>query len=448
MGLTPGLRLRGTQRLALTPALRQGLRLLSLPRADLMATVQEEMARNPLLVGDLPPAGGLVRAGPGGAHDIALETVAAEQSPAQLLARQLAGLHLSEPVLALARWLAADLDDRGYLVATGAEIAAETGADPDSIAAAIAALHRCEPAGIGARDLAECLALQLAARGHPPERARAIAGALRPLARGDWAAARRLLGGTPAEMQALAAELSRLDPAPGRTLAPAAPEYRLPDLAVGPGPDGAPVVRLIDDGLGGLRLDRGLLDQLLADGAARAAAEAHRQSAETLLNAIRFRGQTLLRVGRALVEAQMPYFTGQRPHPAPLTRAAIADRLGLHPSTVGRAIAARALDWQGRVHPLEWFFPTPLGPGGEGPGPSARDAEAEILRLVRQETAQTVLSDDALAARLTELGVDIARRTVAKYRKGLNIPPSHLRRRALLQARPGPAGGGRRTTGR
>jgi RNA polymerase sigma-54 factor len=436
--MSPSLRLRQTQRLALTPGVRMGMQVLAMPVTELSRMLTEEAERNPLLV--VEDAARPDRPAPSeSVIDVISRTVAAPESLGAHLRRQLSDMELPEPVAQVAAWLTGDLDERGYLVATPAEIAAETGVDDATVRQALAALQSCEPAGIGARSLSECLVLQLVALGLTRAQAVAVVPVLGAARDGDAAAVRAALPDGPFDCAALAAMARRLTPNPaaGFEAGPAEGLLR-PELTVQRRADGGLAVHLVEGTVPRVWLDRALLARSRGDAGARPFAEAQRQGAERLIAALRFRGRTLLRVGEAVVTAHAGWFAGAQARPGPLSRQDIALRLGLHPATVGRAVAGRSLDWQGRAIPLSWFFPAPAG---TGTGMSNLEVQERIARLVADETGAEVLSDDEIAARLREEGVDIARRTVAKYRKCLNIPSSHRRRRRLAVSGPGVSAG-------
>jgi len=286
--------------------------------------------------------------------------------------------------------------------------------------------------------------LQLIDDGMAPEDAQAVRRNLGLIAYGKRREAAAALGLTPVALDALAARISRLSPDPAAAYAAglglAAAAALVPELAVETGSDGRPRLRLLEDPAAAVTVDDALAERALrgGDDAARAFVAAQRGAARDLVSALGFRRRTLLRVGEALVEAQSAYFLGGARAPAPLRRADLAGTLGLHPSTVGRTVRGRALLFRGEVRPLASFFSPALAAGAQA-ALSAIEIQARIREMIGAEAPERPLSDASLAAALQESGVDIARRTVAKYRQGLHIPPSSRRRRQALAAR----GGGR-----
>ncbi|WP_126975314.1 RNA polymerase factor sigma-54 [Frigidibacter oleivorans] len=428
MALTGRLRLSASQRLALTPGMRQSLAILRLPALDLSDEVARLAADNPFLI---------VRTALGRG------TVLPEQAdgPPSLyvaLARQIAAQRLPDAVRDAARVLIAELREDGYLDATLAEIAAETDLPLPVLEAALTALQRCEPPGVGARDLPECLALQLVARGHPPDLARAICSRLDAFAEGRWPQLQRLLGLPQAELQRIAALLPGLKGRPAEP-EPAPTVPRIPDLILSFAPDGSPRVLPNPDALPVVTLAPAMAGAGPDLTAARA-------EAGLIVAALRARVATLLRIGVWLVGEHRGHFTSALSEPLrPLTRGTAAAALAMHPSTLGRAIAGKAILAFGRPVPLDELFPRALqGPEG---AVSAHAVQRRLRALIAAEPPGSPLADAALQAQLRKEGVDIARRTVAKYRKCMRIASSYERRRRTVpQDRPpsgsadGPAG--------
>ena len=415
MTLAPRADLRQQTRLALTPGMRASLAWLRMPAEDMLEELDREAAENPFLRVRRPEAMGEV-------YDVALDRTAARETFLESLARQIATLRIPDDVRRAALILVTELREDGYLDATLAEVAAAYGVEEGWLAPGLAALQSCDPPGIGARDLAECLALKLQDQGFAPVEARALVGAINALAEDRFAPLARQLG-LPPERIALAARLLRgfspvpVDPA-GVPMA-----TRLPELVVE------------RDGRGGLsvRLNDALFPEVTVSDDLRTARtgsdeiSALGKRAEVVAQAVRARGETLLRIGRHLADRQLGFFLGGQTSLVPETRAEAAAALGLHPSTLGRAVAGKALQAGSAIIPMERFFTRAL-PGAEGPV-SAFDVQRRIRELVQAEAPDAPLSDEQLRQILRAEGVDMARRTVAKYRKCLNIASSLSRHR-------------------
>jgi RNA polymerase sigma-54 factor len=430
MALRTRLELRQIQRLGLSPGVMAALGILRMSAAELAEELGREAAVNPFLKPGLPAA--LPRPDLG-ADDAGLDRLAAREPDWQVgLLRQIAQRTLAPGLARLAALLVGELDERGWLDTPLDQIAATTGADPDMLAQALAVVQACEPAGVGARDLDECLHLQLVAMGLTGPEARATLDHLPLFARRDWPGLSRRLGLAPDQVQARAALLRRVSAHPVSGAEGPARILR-PDLVVVRGATGA-----VDVELSRADVPRPSVDLALAR---RAEAEGFGgdllDRARAMVRATESRASTLLRVGQWLVRRQDPAL---RDGPGALraaTRAECAQALGLHPSTIGRAVAGKALQADGRLWPLSALFSGPApgtadrpdGDDAAADAPAAARAVAHrIAALIAAEPGLHPRSDQAIAQILATEGVDIARRTVAKYRTGLRIPPAHLRR--------------------
>jgi RNA polymerase sigma-54 factor len=421
MAASPRIGLQQRQKLTLSPAMRVSLDLLRLPTEALIEEILREGSDNPFLDVHLPANGAL---------DAAQAMAAAEESLLGSVLRQIGLQRLSPAVRTAAAYLAGQLRDDGYLDGTLDEIAEESGLAPADLAAGLAAIQMCEPAGVGARSLAECLALQLAERGYARDRADAIVARLGDFAAGRTTSLMRALGMNRVEIEATARVLHTLAATPvAPETAPPAP--RVAELMVTVGPDGTPHAALNPDALPQVAF------AAHASAAADSAglAECHARALR-LTRGLAARAATLLRVGQHIVARQEMFFRARRQTIHPESRAAAAAALGLHPSTLGRAIAGTALAFDGQSHALCGFF-SPALPSSEGPV-SARDVQSRIRALISAESRTHPLADEDICTQLRKEGVDIARRTVAKYRKCMRIPSSFARRQRSPDRAPGP----------
>lgn len=419
MTLRVTLRSAPRQRLAMTPAMQQALHVLRLPAPDLVAEIAREAAENPFL---LFSRGG---AGPRSAYDVALDTVAALPSLGESLRGQIGAMVLAPGLRALAEYLTGELRDDGYLDSGVEEIAAHTRLSVEQVEEALAVLQRCEPTGVGARSLAECLALQLGDYGIARPLADRVVERLPLFAAHRWVRLAAELALPREEIARIAAAIRELKPRP--VAAPAAPSViLLPDLIVERQSSGALAVRLGRQALPAIALDRALIARV--ESSADPFVSERRARARALIRAVRARGRTLLRIGRQLLQDQPAFFELGSEHLRPQSRQELARALGLHPATLGRAVAGKALLWGGVLYPLSLFFSTAL-PGPEGRDLSAHAVRISIRRLIGAEPAARPLSDAAICDRLRADGVDISRRTVAKYRQCMRIPSSSDRRR-------------------
>lgn len=438
--LAPRLQPTLRQHAVLAPALRASLSVLRMPLADLQAEIARELAENPFL----RRVGG--EAGGQGA-ELITETLAAEPSILDRLRAQIGLMPLAPDVRTMAEHLAGELREDGYLEADLAEIATELGVPASLAEAGLAALQGCEPAGVGARSLSECLALQLIDRGLAPALAERAVARLEGFVARDWRGLTAALGLARAELERIAAMLPELVAHPVTPAAARTTTVLLPDLVLETGPDGSHQLRLARAAAPRLVLDHALL----AQAAGTAMAAEGRARAEALIAAVAARGDTLLRIGRHLVTVQHAFVTRGPDHLRPLTRTEVAAALGLHVSTVARSVAGKAIEIDGRVLPLSQLLSAPL-PQADGPALAGVVVRRRIARMIGEEQSDAPLSDAAIQSRLTAEGVDIARRTVAKYRQWMRLPSSHHRRRiARLRsaggATRGRTGGGSPETG-
>ena len=400
--------------LVLSAHMRAAISMLRMPTSELLEDIAREAAENPFLVVDSPRTAGEISA-----YDYALATAAAPESLHDRLARQLAVQHLDAPTEAAAAFLIGELREDGYLDATLEDLADSTGAPLTLLEAGLRALQRCDPPGIGARDLPECLALQLVDAGIAEEMARAITARLEDFAEGRWARLAPALSLPVAELQRIADLLHRFTSSPIQS-DDTAPIVLIPEIRIECRGDHAeawlnsatlPMVSVLEADRGALGTEemRALFERATA-----------------FSEAIAARHATLLRIAAVVAARQREFFLEGHERIAPLTRGEIAETLGLHPSTVGRAIAGKALIADGRVYPFGRFFSRALA--AEGRGISPFDIQRRIRTLIAQEDSRAPLADTQIQTHLRNEGVDIARRTVAKYRKCLRIPSSFARR--------------------
>lgn len=427
-GAAPALRQGLRLRVGLAPSMVTSLHVLRLSLPDLHAALAAEAGENPYLVYRPPTA----RRGamPG--------SVASVPSLVESVRAQIGLMPLAVEVRAAAEHLAGELRDDGYLSAGLDGIAAETGAPLALLEAGLAALQGCDPPGIGARTLTECLTLQLVDAGLARPLAAAVVARLEGFVEGAWAALSAEFGLAEAELRDIAALLPRLAAHPAVPVAPGAAAPLMPDLVVEPAADGSFRASLAREASPRLALDPALGRQGLSG----QRHDALRARAEALVAGVKARGATLLRIGALLATHQAAFFARGPGHMRPLSRAEAAAELGLHPSTVGRAVAGKGVLANGRVHPLGMFFAAAL-PQHEGPALAGLAIRSRIGRIIAAEPPDRPLSDAAICRMLGAEGVDIARRTVAKYREWLRLPSSRQRRRAARLRASAPPGRGR-----
>ncbi len=433
------------QTLAMTPQLMQAIKLLQMSNLELEAAVREEVDQNPLLTlaprGDglpradsLPRADGRVSAkretGQGNLDRDPFATVAARPSLAEHCAREAVSLGLEGEERSIANFLINSLDDDGRLC-DGAETAAiETlGVSRRALEVTLGKLQTIAPAGLFARTLAECLALQLADRGLLTPAAAVVLDNLVLLARRDVKRLADLAGVPEAEIAGIMATIRTLDPRPGLAFDATPVQAIEPDVIVRRRPGGGFVVVLDTQRLPRVMVDSEYHAEIAASGNGAAVTFANQclRSAHWLTRSLDQRAKTIVKVASAIVTRQRAFFEGTAQHVSPLTLREIAEDIGMHESTVSRVVSNKAMSTPRGVYPFRAFFAVAIE-AGDG-NVSADAVRARIRSLVDTETANSVRSDDEIVKTLSEAGIVIARRTVAKYREAMNIPSSVERRR-------------------
>jgi RNA polymerase sigma-54 factor len=368
------------------------------------------------------------------------ETARAETLREHLLA-QLALTRATRRDMALVALLIDELDENGYLGSPLEEILgwlpAEIESDIDELRAALSLLQSFDPPGVGARDMAECLALQLR---HPdiaaPEAAdaailacarRICAEHLALLANANVARLREALSCDEATVRGARALILKLDPRPGRRWTVPAADYAVPDVIVRKTRKGWRVV-LNSAAVPRLRIN-GVYARMLGNqrDASHSALHAQLQQARWMIRNVEQRFDTILRVAQAIVDHQSAFFSQGPAAMRPLILKDIAGELGLHESTISRATTQKYLLTPFGTMELKDFFGAGVATDS-GDSASATAVQAHIKRLVAEENRAKPLSDNQIMLKLAEQGIVIARRTVAKYRESMRIAPASVRK--------------------
>ncbi len=467
----------------LTPQLRQSLRILQVPATELHATIQEELASNPLLEevdgsasnGETPEvAAPAPESDSGAAEELRLgeddfdalrrmkddwdesyyeevrsqgyaaddedrrrhqlESVTGDASLSEHLLGQ-ARLASSNPetLQALAALIDA-LDERGFLEDDLSSLALAGQLDYGKVLEAHALLLGFDPAGIGARNLRECYLAQLRAQGkESSDAARLVDEAWEPLMARRLDECARLTGLSQDGLRAALADLSRLETAPARRYRRDDNRSVTPDATVTRGPDGAWRVTLDDRHVPRLRIAPAYKDML----AGRALSEKDRayilermKQGRFLIGAIEERQRTLERLAHILIRHQADFFEHGPSRLKPLTMAEVAGELGVHETTVSRAAANKWMLTPWGLREFRSFFSSGVAMD-DGGSVAATGVQVLIADILAREDTGSPLSDEAITAELQKRGVRIARRTVAKYREALGQPAAHLRRRRI-----------------
>ncbi|MGB8954169.1 MAG: RNA polymerase factor sigma-54 [Tumebacillaceae bacterium] len=444
MGMGYGLWQEQSQRLVMTPELRQAITVLQYSSLELLEFLEGELAVNPVIDLEGPPIDWAELARSQRDRD----TVGSSRPEvredwlepdrtqtvtlAEHLTRQLQMQKLTPDERRIGDYLIGNLDENGYLTLPLEECAAELRAPVESTERLLKIIQTFEPLGVGARDLAECLRLQLAEReGVPREIYPLIDRYLEDVAQGRITRVAALLKVTPNEVQRMVDLLKSLDPKPGRQYSTDTPVYIIPDVHIEKQGDDY-VVIVNDKSVPRLRINdfyRNMLNTKdPANKETRDYITGKLSGALWLLKSLEQRRQTIFNVTTAIVELQRGFFDRGISAMKPLTLKQVAEKIGMHESTVSRATTGKYVQTPRGVFELKFFFNSGVATAS-GEGAAAESIKSEIRALVTGEDPRKPLSDQKIADLLQKKGIEIARRTVAKYREEENIPTSSQRKR-------------------
>lgn len=359
-----------------------------------------------------------------------LDSLVNETSLQEHLIRQAELSDLAEPEMAAMRHLVGGIDDRGFLTQSPPDVALQTGLPLDAVQRALAILRTFDPPGIGAEDLAGCLLAQLAAKGRGDSvAARIIREHFELLKRRRIPELSRKIAADPEDVQSAIEEIGRLDPAPGRRFAEDSNRVVVPDVTVERDGEDWKII-LNSDYIPRLRISSAYRE-LIAKGSLskqdRDYLRERMRSGKFLIDSIEQRQRTIERITREIINAQREFFENGVSSLKPLTMTQVAEVVGVHETTVSRAIANKYIRTPHGVFEFKYFF-TPGYQSEGGASVSNTSVKEMIADLINLEDRSSPLSDQDLVAKLRERGITIARRTVAKYREELGILPSNLRR--------------------
>ncbi|ROP58049.1 RNA polymerase RpoN-/SigL-like sigma 54 subunit [Enterobacter sp. BIGb0383] len=474
-----GLQLRLSQQLAMTPQLQQAIRLLQLSTLELQQELQQALDSNPLLEQtdlheevdtqetqdsetldtadaleqkempeELPldaswdeiytagtPSGNSVDY-----QDDELPVYQGEttQSLQDYLMWQLELTPFSETDRAIATSIVDAVDDTGYLTVSLQDILDSLGNDEigmDEVEAVLKRVQRFDPVGVAAKDLRDCLLIQLSqfARETPrlDEARTIISDHLDLLANHDFRSLMRVTRLKEDILKEAVQLIQSLDPRPGQSIQTSEPEYVIPDVLVRK--HGARwVVELNSDSLPRLQINQ---HYAAMGGSARNEADSqfirsNLQDAKWLIKSLESRNDTLLRVSRCIVEQQQAFFEQGEEFMKPMVLADIAQAVEMHESTISRVTTQKYLHSPRGIFELKYFFSSHVSTEGGGEA-SSTAIRALVKKLVAAENPAKPLSDSKLTSMLSEQGIMVARRTVAKYRESLSIPPSNQRKQLV-----------------
>ncbi|HZF76786.1 MAG TPA: RNA polymerase factor sigma-54, partial [Acetobacteraceae bacterium] len=332
----------------------------------------------------------------------------------------------------IAAQMLAMVDAAGRLPVTDAAIAAAMGCEEATVAAVRARMQRLDPVGMFAQNLRECLAVQLADRNRLDPCMEALLDNLDMLARRDLRGLMRVCGVDPEDLADMIGELKRLDPKPGANYDAAPPPMVVPDVLMRRTDDGGWAVELNPETLPRVLVNRGFHARAVVGSRNRddkAFLAERLQSATWLVKSLEQRATTILKVAADIVRRQDGFFRHGVAHLRPLILRDVAEAVAMHESTVSRVTANKHIATPRGTFELKYFFTTAIAGTAGGEAHSAESVRFRIREMIAAERPEDVLSDDAIVERLRKEGVDIARRTVAKYREALRIPSSVQRKR-------------------
>lgn len=476
MAFDTRLRMLQTQRMIMTPMLQQAISLLQLSRLELVQELRQHLEQNPVLeesleeveepqVSQEQEAPERERTEAESAEDDQanrieefdwdsylqdasdyrpqipreeIERFDAElrlTKPRSLVDHLLFQLHLStsDPeMLHRATAIIGNLDESGYLKEPLAELASALGVDVSRMEEALGLVQSFEPTGVGARDLRECLLLQLDARTDPHPLARDVVSTHLPELEGrQWEKVADKLGVSVQEIQEAVEYIASLEPKPGRTFGTEDPRYITPDVYIVKVDDQF-LVLLNDDGMPRLRVSpyyRAILANKTGSREVREYVEGRMRSALWLIRSIEQRQRTLYKVAASLVKFQREFLEKGITALRPLTLKEVAEDIGMHESTVSRVTTNKYIHTPQGLFELKYFFHRGV-PGTGGETVSSLKVKDLIHKLLTVEDSGKPLSDQRIVEMLRrEHSIEIARRTVAKYRSQLRIPSSSRRKR-------------------
>ncbi len=483
MALSQHLVQKQTQRLIITQDLRQSIELLPLSNLELRDRIQKELLENPLLeetgeaetapatVADQPPESIEEAANAAATRDeyegdenwqsnardyasdrssaaerserknqFLQNAVRSTESLADHLLWQLRMSDLSAEQLAAGEILISAIDERGFLVETVENLLSGSGIPLAAASEALEQIHQLDPIGCGARNVHESLYIQ--ARLLKPDDNHALLlleKHFEDLEKLDYKRIERVSGLSREDIESALVFIRTLEPYPGTLYASRPPEYVTPDVVVGE-IDGKIEVIINDDWLPPLRINeeyKGMLRTSSSSETDREYLQARLAQAQWLIKSVRQRRQTLYRVMLSITEFQEDFFRIGPSALKPLTLRMVAEKVELHESTVSRITTNKYVQTRWGVFELKYFFSSSLRSATGAGSHSARSIQDRIKQLVEKENAEEPLSDQQLAELIKSEGVAIARRTVAKYRKLLRIPPADRRKKVnQLNARP------------
>ena len=458
----------------LAPQLQQSLLILQTPLLELRNLVQQEMETNPVLeeLSDEPSIDGPNGAEPSADNNFKEEfeklasldeewrdymaqsasyssegfrgsqeaqdkrqfffdSIAVQETLQQNLVSQLNQTALNADDRKTSELIIGNIDDNGFLQSTPEEMALSSGVPNEDFEKMLALIQSFYPPGVGARDLRECLLIQLQREGRENGiEYKIVSEHMEDLGKRRFPEIARRMGISVEEVQEAANNIARLNPRPGQVFAAAPQNYVLPDVTVEK-VDGDYQITLNNEQIPHLRISNTYKDIIAQDNNGSEVKDYIRdkiRSGKFLIRSIHQRQQTISNIAHQIVSRQRDFFEHGPSHLKPMTMGEIADAVGVHETTVSRAVSGKYMATPQGIFEMKYFF-TPGYQTSTGESMSNTSVKEAILDLVKHEDGNAPLSDQEIVEILSQRGIPIARRTVAKYRTELNILPSHMRRK-------------------
>ncbi len=453
----------------LAPQLQQSLLILQAPLLELRNLVQQEMETNPVLeeLATEPGSEGEEKAAADDAEfkeefdqlaklddewrdymaqsssfsgrsqdeeekrQFFFDSIATQETLQQHLMGQLNQTALNAEDRKTAEVIIGNIDDSGFLQSTPEDMSMNTGIPKDDFETMLTLIQSFYPPGVGARDLKECLLIQLKREGKQNSlEYKILSEHMQDLGKHRFPEIARRMGLNAEQVQKCANNIARLDPRPGQIFAESPQNYVLPDVTVEK-IDGEYQIILNGEQIPHLRISNTYKDIMSQDGNGGEVKDYIRdkiRSGKFLIKSIHQRQQTISNISHQIVARQREFLDHGSAHLKPMTMVQIADAVGVHETTVSRAISGKYMSTPQGVYEMKYFF-TPGYQTASGEAMSNTSVKEAIQDLVKSENGSSPLSDKEIVEILSERGIPIARRTVAKYRTELNILPSNMRRK-------------------
>ena len=464
MELKPEIHLKQTQKLVMTPQLQQAIKMLQLSNLELSEKIEQELIENPAL--ELEEREGdfdrdiekdmtaedrtnsyddgfedeyffedksFSRIGESSGEDKKREfiegAISREETLKEYLLWQLRLLDISEEEFRVAEILVSFLDPQGYLPVSDQELAKELKISQDDVNKIIKIIQGLDPPGVGARDIKECLLIQLRVKGSFPVAEKVVGRYLNEVKLKKFEEIAKKLRVSVAKVKEAFSLISKLEPYPGRQFYSEDIKYILPEVIIEER-DGKYEVFASNYSVPRLKVNNyfeKLLNRKDTDRRIKEFAADKIQRAKNFIHSIAQRESTLIRVTRTILEEQREFFESGPKYLKPLTLKDVSANIGLHESTVSRITSSKYVQTPFGVFPLKYFFSNPI-PAQGNKEYSATSIREMIKDIIQNEAVKKHLSDQKIADLLAKRGIKIARRTISKYRKSLHILPSNLRR--------------------